>query len=124
VEKYVAEFVGTLLLVFFGVGSAVFGLDAVGALGVALAFGLTLLALVYVIGPVSGCHVNPAVTLGALMTRRISATDAVGYWVGQVAEASSARPCCGVSSNGAAPQTSPRSWAPTVTPGPPTWAAP
>lgn len=76
---------GTLLLVFFGVGSAVFGLDTVGALGVALAFGLTLLVLVYAIGPVSGCHINPAVTLGALVARRISVTDAVGYWVGQVA---------------------------------------
>jgi len=83
-RKLLAEFVGTALLVFFAVGAAVFGIDKIGAVGVALAFGLTLLALAYAIGPVSGCHINPAVTLGALMSARITVTDAAGYWIAQV----------------------------------------
>jgi aquaporin Z len=84
-RKLIAEFVGTAILVFFAVGSAVFGINSIGAVGVALAFGLTLLALAYAIGPVSGCHVNPAVTLGALVSGRIDVTEAAGYWVAQVA---------------------------------------
>src|ERR1700710_1111689 len=84
IRKMVAEFVGTAILVFFAVGAAVFGIDKVGAVGVALAFGLTLLALAYAIGPVSGCHVNPAVTLGALVSGRINITDALAYWVAQI----------------------------------------
>jgi aquaporin Z len=84
-RKLIAEFVGTAILVFFAVGSAVFGIDKIGAVGVALAFGLTLLALAYAIGPVSGCHINPAVTLGALVSGRINVTEAAGYWVAQVA---------------------------------------
>src|SRR5580698_6926267 len=84
-RKGVAEFAGTTILVFFAVGSAVFGIDKIGAVGVALAFGLTLLALAYAIGPVSGCHINPAVTLGALVSGRINVTEAAGYWVAQVA---------------------------------------
>lgn len=86
-RKAVAEFLGTFVLVFFAVGSAVFGLDLVGALGVALAFGLTLLVLAYALGPVSGCHVNPAVTLGVLLRRGISAGEAAVYWIVQVAGA-------------------------------------
>jgi aquaporin Z len=86
-RRYVAELVGTFVLVFFAVGAAVFGIDAIGALGVALAFGLTLLALAYAIGPVSGCHVNPAVTLGVLLRRGITVTEAAGYWVSQFAGA-------------------------------------
>ncbi|SOC50836.1 Major intrinsic protein [Blastococcus aggregatus] len=57
-RSLVAEFLGTALLVFLAVGAAVGGIDSIGALGVALAFGLTLLALAYAIGPISGCHVN------------------------------------------------------------------
>jgi aquaporin Z len=83
-RKLGAEFVGTFVLVFFAVGSAVVGIDKIGPLGVALSFGLTLLALAYAIGPVSGCHVNPAVTLGVLLARRMSVQDAVGYVVAQV----------------------------------------
>ena len=79
----VTEFVGTFILVFFGVGSAVFGLNTVGAVGVALAFGLVLLALCYAIGPVSGCHVNPAITLGVLLRGGISLVEAVEYWIAQ-----------------------------------------
>jgi len=82
-RKLIAEFVGTAILVFFAVGSAVFGIDKVGAVGVALAFGLTLLALAYAIGPTSGCHVNPAVTLGVFLSRGMPATEALGYWIAQ-----------------------------------------
>lgn len=64
------------LLLFFAVGSAVFGFDDIGPVGVALAFRLVLLALAYAVGPVSGCHGNPAVTLGVLLSR------AIGPWEG------------------------------------------
>jgi aquaporin Z len=84
VRKSLAEFLGTAILVFFAVGSAVFGIDKIGAVGVALAFGLTLLALAYSIGPVSGCHVNPAVTLGVLLRRGVTPVEAGAYWVSQV----------------------------------------
>src|SRR4051812_50222165 len=77
-RKFAAEAVGTFVLVFFAVGSAVFGIQVIGAAGVAFAFGLVLLALAYAIGPVSGCHVNPAVTLGVLLARRISPREAGG----------------------------------------------
>ena len=88
-----AEFLGTAILVFFAVGVAtlMFGFKfagasvAAGVVATALAFGLTLLALVYMIGPISGSHVNPAVTVGALLTGRISLTEAVGYWIAQFA---------------------------------------
>jgi aquaporin Z len=80
-----AEFLGTALLVFLAVGSAVGGINIIGALGVALAFGLVLLALAYAIGPISGCHINPAVTLGVLLARGMTATEAAFYWVAQLA---------------------------------------
>jgi aquaporin Z len=86
-RKYVAEAAGTFILVFFAVGSAIFGIQAIGAAGVAFAFGLVLVALAYAIGPVSGCHVNPAVTLGVLLARRISPREAGGYVVAQLAGA-------------------------------------
>jgi aquaporin Z len=90
-RKFFAELLGTALLVFFAVGVAtlMFGFKfdggsiAAGVVATALAFGLTLLALAHVLGPISGCHVNPAVTMGAVLARRISATEAVGYWVSQ-----------------------------------------
>ena len=84
VKKYAAEAVGTFLLVFCAVGTAVFAGAKVGNLGVALAFGLTRLFLVYSIGPISGCHVNPAVTLGQFGLGRISIVTAAGYWVAQI----------------------------------------
>ena len=88
-RRFAAELLGTGLLVFFGVGVATlnFGFKFFGtsvAAGV-LAFGLVLLALAYVLGPISGCHVNPAVTLGVLLSRRIALAEAVGYWVAQFA---------------------------------------
>jgi aquaporin Z len=79
-----AEFVGTFVLVLGGVGAAVIAGKQIGNLGVAFAFGLSLLAMAYAVGPISGCHINPAVTLGLLVTRRIEITDAVRYWIAQV----------------------------------------
>ncbi|MDG4532782.1 MIP family channel protein [Streptomyces sp. AV19] len=78
-----AEFLGTLLFVFFAVGSAVLAADYIGALGIALAFGFTLLALSYALGPISGSHFNPAVTLAMLLEGRIALRTAIEYWVAQ-----------------------------------------
>jgi aquaporin Z len=78
------EFLGTLLLVFFAVGAAVVSGEFIGTLGIALAFGLVLLALAYTFGPISGSHVNPAVTLGMLLARRIDLRTAVEYWIAQI----------------------------------------
>jgi aquaporin Z len=83
-KKYLAEMVGTFVLVFGGVGSAVLAGDKIGYLGVSLAFGLTLLTMAYAIGPISGCHINPAVTLGLLVTKKMEAKDAPGYFLGQI----------------------------------------
>jgi aquaporin Z len=79
-----AEAVGTFVLVFTGVGAAVIAGEFIGALGVAFAFGLSLLTMAYAIGPVSGCHINPAVTTGLLVSNRITMREAVEYWIGQV----------------------------------------
>lgn len=83
-KKYFAEFLGTFVLVFGGVGSAVLAGTKIGFAGIALAFGLSLLAMVYTIGPVSGCHINPAVTFGVFLARKIGAKDAVGYVIAQI----------------------------------------
>jgi aquaporin Z len=86
-RKYFAEAVGTFVLVFGGVGSAVLAGSHIGFVGVSFAFGLSLLAMVYTIGPISGCHINPAVTLGVLLTRKMSIADAFFYMFAQVAGA-------------------------------------
>ncbi|WP_326551768.1 MIP/aquaporin family protein [Micromonospora sp. NBC_01813] len=86
-RRYVAEFIGSLLLVFFGVGSAVAAAVEGGVVVVALAFGFIMLVLVYTIGPLSGSHVNPAVTLGVLLSGKISPVGAVAYWIAQLAGA-------------------------------------
>lgn len=88
-KKYLAEMIGTMVLVLMGCGSAVFaGTDqpfaAVGTLGVAFAFGLSVLAMVYTIGKISGCHINPAITLGMLLSKKISGKDAGMYMIFQV----------------------------------------
>ena len=88
-KKYCSEFIGTLVLVFMGCGSAVFlGCEAYGGhLAVALAFGLSIVAMAYVIGNISGCHINPAVSLAMLLRKKLSITDFCGYVVAQIAGA-------------------------------------
>jgi aquaporin Z len=83
-KKYAAELVGTFVLVFGGVGSAVLAGKHIGFMGVAFAFGLSLLVMCYTIGPISGCHINPAVTLGMLLAKRINVKDTIGYWIAQI----------------------------------------
>jgi len=87
-QKYAAELLGTFILVFGGCGSAVFSAAfpsvGIGLLGVSLAFGLTVLGCAYALGPVSGCHLNPAVTLGLCAGKRFAWKDAPGYIVAQL----------------------------------------
>lgn len=83
-KKAVAEFIGTFTLVLIGCGSAVTGGGELGYLGIAFAFGLTIAAIAYAIGPVSGCHINPAVSLAMLLSRKMSGTAFVMYVVAQV----------------------------------------
>ena len=83
-KKYFAELIGTMVLVLVGCGSAVFagvdqGFASIGTLGVAFAFGLSVVAMAYTIGKISGCHINPAITLAMLIDKRISAKDATMY---------------------------------------------
>jgi aquaporin Z len=80
---FAAEVVGTTVLMIIGPGSAILAANTIGNFGVALAFGFALLAMAYSIGHVSGCHINPAVTLGFLLARMITVTQAVYYWVAQ-----------------------------------------
>ena len=89
-RKYIAEFIGTFTLVLFGCGTAVVAakslgeVNGVGLLGIAFAFGFALIGMAYGIGPISGCHINPAVSLGVFTAGRMKAGDLVGYIVGQV----------------------------------------
>lgn len=82
-SKLVAEFIGTFTLVLFGCGAAVLGGEHVGQLGIALAFGFAIVAMAYGIGPVSGCHVNPAVSLAVHVAGRMSLKDMGLYWIAQ-----------------------------------------
>lgn len=83
-KKLVAEFVGTFTLVLFGCGAAVLaGFGIVGQLGIAFAFGLAIVAMAYGIGPVSGCHVNPAVSFGVWISGRMPLNEMLGYWAAQ-----------------------------------------
>ncbi|MCL4150409.1 UNVERIFIED_CONTAM: hypothetical protein GTU68_000272 [Idotea baltica] len=84
-RKYIAESIGTFVLVFFGVGSAVLSGagDAVSITGISLAFGISVVAMAYSIGQISGAHLNPAVSMGALVAGRITPTDFVGYAIFQ-----------------------------------------
>jgi len=83
-KKYFAELIGTMVLVLMGCGAAVFAgagqpFAAVGTLGVAFAFGFAVIAMAYTIGKISGCHINPAITVGMWISKRISSKDALLY---------------------------------------------
>lgn len=85
-KKYLAEMVGTFVLTLLGCGTAVSlncGVDAASVVGTAMAFGIAVVAMAYTIGGISGCHINPAITLGCLLTKRIEAKDACMYMVFQ-----------------------------------------
>lgn len=95
IRKYIAEFIGTAVLVIFGCGSAVAAnamLDAQGVivalsfstLAISVAFGLAIVAMAYSIGNISGCHINPAVSLGMLIAGKMSVTDFIGYVISQI----------------------------------------
>ena len=91
-NKYIAEFIGTMILVFFGTGTAVVtggftggvGGGFLGVAAIAMAFGLTIVAGAYAIGHISGCHVNPAVSLGVWLSGRMTFKDFIGYVIAQV----------------------------------------
>ncbi len=80
----VAEMVGTLVLMLGGPGVAIFSFDYVGVAGVAVGFGLSLAIMSYVIGPISGCHINPAVTLGMFLAKKVNGAHAVFAVIGQL----------------------------------------
>jgi len=92
-KKYIAELIGTFSLVLFGCGSAVIagisqtGPSGIGLLGISIAFGFAVVAMAYAIGGISGCHINPAVTIGVLTAGKISVKDATGYIISQCAGA-------------------------------------
>ena len=88
-KKAIAEFVGTFTLVLFGCGAAVIagmgtGPTAIDVLGIAFAFGLSIVAMAYGIGMISGCHINPAVSLGVFMAGKMPANELITYWIAQV----------------------------------------
>jgi aquaporin Z len=82
-KKYLAELIGTFTLVLLGCGSAVIAGDYIGFAGISFAFGLTLLSLAYAIGHISGCHINPAVSISMLVAGKISGKDTVSYIIAQ-----------------------------------------
>ena len=91
-KKYLCEFIGTLVLVLFGCGTAVvtggfsagLGIGTMGVLTIAMAFGLSIVAMAYAIGNISGCHINPAVSLAMLINKKIGVKDFFGYVVAQI----------------------------------------
>ena len=82
-KVFIAELIGTFTLVLLGCGSAVLAGDQVGQLGIAFAFGLAIVAMAYGIGPISGCHVNPAVSFGAFVAGRLPMNSMFSYWAAQ-----------------------------------------
>lgn len=85
-KKYIAECLGTFVLTFLGCGTAMFlgCTTPAGVVGTAIAFGLAVVAMAYTIGGISGCHINPAITLGVALSGRMTWKDACGYWCGQL----------------------------------------
>jgi aquaporin Z len=84
VKKYFAEMLGTMVLVLLGCGSAVIAGEQVGFLGISFAFGLSVVAMAYAIGGISGCHINPAITFGMWVAKKMNGKDAVMYMLFQV----------------------------------------
>jgi len=84
VQKALAEVIGTFTLVFIGCGAAVIAGEHIGFTGISFAFGLGLIAMAYGIGPISGCHINPAVSLGMLVAGRMNVAEFITYVIGQV----------------------------------------
>jgi len=88
-KKYLAEFIGTFSLVLFGCGSAAIAgvnlpaISGIGLLGISIAFGFAVVAMAYAIGGISGCHINPAVTIGVLAAGKMEVKDAIGYIIAQ-----------------------------------------
>ncbi len=82
-KRYIAELIGTMVLVLFGCGSAAIAGSSLGTLGIALAFGLAIVAMYYVIGAISGCHINPAVSIGMWIDGRINAKELLMYIIFQ-----------------------------------------
>lgn len=82
-KKYTAEMIGTMVLVLMGCGSAVIAGSHIGFLGISFAFGLAVLVMVYAIGPISGCHINPAITIAMLAAGKMNAKDAAYYILAQ-----------------------------------------
>lgn len=83
-KKLFAEGVGTMFLVLLACGSAVLAGPSIGGLGIGLCFGLVLICLCYALGNISGCHVNPAVSLGVWLAGRMSFKEMIGYWIAQL----------------------------------------
>ena len=82
-KRYVSELIGTMVLVLFGCGSAAIAGSVLGTLGIAMAFGLSIVAMAYVIGDISGCHINPAVSIGMWIDGRLEAKDLLFYIIFQ-----------------------------------------
>lgn len=82
-RKYLAELIGTMVLVLIGCGSAVIAGNYIGFVGISAAFGLAVMAMVYAIGSISGCHINPAITVAMLVAGKIKGKDAVFYIIAQ-----------------------------------------
>ncbi|MFA5404780.1 MAG: aquaporin Z [Ignavibacteria bacterium] len=82
--KYLAELMGTMVLVLIGCGSAVIAGGNIGYLGISFAFGIAVLVMVYTIGPISGCHINPAVTIAMFVVKKINAKDTLFYIIFQI----------------------------------------
>ena len=82
-KRYISELIGTMVLVLFGCGSAAIAGSVLGTLGIAMAFGLSIVAMAYVIGDISGCHINPAVSIGLWIDGRLETKDLVMYIIFQ-----------------------------------------
>ena len=83
-KRYISELIGTMVLVLFGCGSAAIAGSVLGTFGIAMAFGLSIVAMAYVIGDISGCHVNPAVSIGMWIDGRLETKDLLVYIVFQL----------------------------------------